>query len=419
MFRGEPNALEYAFMFRRQAGRRPSMRERTADVDEVNGSVQRVFRCVQGSGSLRPDQIARHTGLSAATVSRAVRQLVAKNLLVPRADMVPQGKRGRPSVPVQVDRSIHGVVGVHLRRADVTVGLADLAGHLIDEVVVESFLGDDGESVRFDRLATGVAEAVEQIRRRHPGRLPIAAGLTAAWREFGLDMDRVAAAVSARIGYRARALEHVVASGLSEHAIGAQGAPGRHVYFYARDTIGFCALTESASAAISTQSGYLTHFPAGTRHACFCGRTGCLGVSASDRMIAARAFEDGLVGAPRIEELYREAGEGNTAVLDALERRAVLLGRAAAFTHDMLVPDRIVLIGEAIAIDAAPREVVRDSLISASTLPGAEGRASFGYFGADLIPAAAVNTGLRVVLEDPLAALTTVEAGWAASAQAI
>lgn len=382
-------------------------------MDEVNGSVQRVFRCVQGSGSLRPDQIAGHTGLSAATVSWAVRQLVAKNLLVPRADMVPQGKRGRPSVPVQVDRSIHGVVGVHLRRADVTVGLADLAGHLIDEVVVEWFLGDDGESVRFDRLATGVAEAVGQIRRRHPGRLPIAAGLTAAWREFDLEMDRVAAAVSARIGYRARALEHVVASGLSEHAIGAQGAPGRHVYFYARDTIGFCALAESASAAISTQSGYLTHFPAGTRHACFCGRTGCPGVSASDRMIAARAFEDGLVGAPRIEELYREAGDGRWE--HGCPRCPRTAGRSAGTSGRLHArhagPDRIVLIGEAIAIDAATREVVRDSLISASTLPGAEGRASFGYFGADLIPAAAVNTGLRVVLEDPLAALTTVEAG--------
>lgn len=360
----------------------------------AGSAASRVLGHVRRAGVARREFVVDATGLSAATVSRTISALIEAQLLTQRPDMARSGAIGRPSVPVQVDRRRHGVLGAHVGRLATSVGLADLNGRLVD--VREYATGEDVDAIVGDLLA-----ALDSLRAASPDRSVLTAGLVAPWLDLGVDQRSFVSRVETELGLPVASAEHVTAIASAEHTVGRQGTSGQTAYVYARDTIGFVVAHDDAERTTISSTSRLTHFPTGSSRVCSCRKLGCLEATASDEALVRRAHAEGLIAGLDSDLLYEAAEAGSARAHAILMGRAGHLARAAAFVRDMVDPDHTVLLGRAFTRYAPARdrlvEVFEDASTEAS--PGL----SFGNYGEDLQPIAASAIALGPVYEEPLA----------------
>lgn len=349
----------------------------------------RVLDQIGRGGAVLRDDLVESTELSAATVSRVIATLVDAHLVRPRPDLARVGATGRPSIPLQLDSRRHSVIGVHLGRTRTTVALADVRGRIIASIEVVTPPCE---------LAAHLTAAIRTVRSAD--RLLISVGIVAPWTDLGLDREALAGEVSRAVGVEIRTADHITAAAAAEHAVGARGAAGMTAYVYARDTIGFAVVQESAIGTVISPATRLTHFPIGSAVVCPCRAVGCLEATASDLSIARRAVADGLVDVVDVVALEREAQGGSVDARAVLRERAVTLGRAAAFVRDMVGCDRIVLMGQGFTAVKQVRGAVIESFDQSTTLPPIA--VSFGHHRASLQAVAASTIALTPFAEDPV-----------------
>ena len=352
----------------------------------------RVLGHVRRAGVVLREDVVAATGLSPATVSRAISQLIEAGLLQPRPDMGRIGAVGRPSVPVQLDASDYGVIGVHLGRLMTTVCLADLRGRVLER--------SDHPTPRTltDALAL-IRSSADELRSHDPERVVVAAGVVAPWTDLDFSSDEVRRRLGDALGVRVLPVDHITAAAAAEHAMDAEGSAGTTAYVYARDTIGFAVAEGVGDQTTVSRTSLLTHFPTGSATPCRCLSTGCLEATASDQAIARRAQAEGLIAEPDVRHLLAAATDSARAA-EILRERAQVLGRAAAFVRDMLGCDRVVLVGQGFTSYEPARQHVVEAFEQATSLPPLT--VTFGRYGADLQGVAASAVALVPFDEDPL-----------------
>ena len=92
-------------------------------------NLERVVRAVRLAGSLTQAEIARSTGLSAATVSNIVRELKDRGTV----DVTPTSAGGRRARSVSLSGDAGIVVGVDFDHAHLRVAVGNLAHHVLSE----------------------------------------------------------------------------------------------------------------------------------------------------------------------------------------------------------------------------------------------------------------------------------------------
>lgn len=336
-----------------------------------------VLELVHRCGTARREEIAAGTGLSTATVGRAVTALVAARLLRERPDRILAGAVGRPGTPVEIDAGHYAVLGLHLGRRQDTVALGDLTGRVITHRSLP-------RAAEYRPDLPALARAASDLLTEQPGRAPLTLGVVAPWRDIGLDPARTEAELAELTGLDVRSGDHVAAVAATEFFHRRQGTPGVTLYVYARDTIGFAVAVERGGESGTTSSveisrvGSLGHFPTGSDVWCHCGRTGCLEVTAG----------------PDPTHLY-DAGPDAHPELAVRARR---LGEVAAAVRDMIAPDRVVLVGQGFTgCPAVLGEVTEAFATGALT----EVPFSFTRFSSGIQAVAACTVALGPVYDDP------------------
>jgi predicted NBD/HSP70 family sugar kinase len=299
----------------------------------------RVLEEIRGRRVASRDQLVRSTGLSTATVGRAVTALLDAGIIREREDLVIPGTVGRPGVPVEIDPDSHVVIGVHLGARLTTVALGDLAGRVLTST---SFPRDPGAGPDVDRIGLLAAELLGQA----PGRVPVGAGVVAPWLDVEMDRRVVSQELHETLGLDVVSGDHVAAVAAAEFIHRRHGLSGATLYVYARETVGFVLAVDKGGVTEVSRVASLSHFPTDGPAVCGCGRTGCAAANTSDHAVAVAAHQAGLVAKPVIEELHAAArtSEGARSVL---AERAHRLGRVVAVSSDMVDPDRVVLVGQA------------------------------------------------------------------------
>lgn len=358
-------------------------------------AATRVLEELRGAGPLARDQLARATGLSGATIARAVTSLVAAGMVRERRDLTPSGAVGRPGTPVEIDPTTYVVVGVHQGVLETTVALCDLGGRVVASESRPHPLGTPADLELIGRLAAGLLGA-------SPGRVPLSAGLVAPWRDLGLDQQQTGAELQEVLGLDVATADHIAAVAAAEFIHRRHGVGGITTYLYARNSAGFVMAVDRGSQVEVSRVGSLTHFPSGTDVLCHCGHAGCLSASAGDQALAQAAYAAGLVERPQIEEVYLAATSGSGQATALLRRRARLLGRIAATVRDMVDPDRLILVGQAFTGYPPLLDEVVSSFEEATRLPALT--PTFTRFGAGIQAVAAGTIALGPVYDDPLAA---------------
>lgn len=116
-------------------------------------NLERVVRAVRMAGSLTQAEIARSTGLSAATVSNIVRELKESGTV----EVTPTSAGGRRARSISLSAAAGVVVGVDFGHTHLRVAVADLAHQV---------LAEDSEPLDVDSSADGGFDRAERMVTR-------------------------------------------------------------------------------------------------------------------------------------------------------------------------------------------------------------------------------------------------------------
>lgn len=352
----------------------------------------RVLEEVRGRRVASRDQLVRSTGLSVATVGRAVTALLDAGIIREREDLVVSGPVGRPGIPVEIDPDSHVVIGVHLGARLTTVALGDLAGRVLTSTSFDRDPGADTDIEHIGQLAAG-------LLGHQPGRIPVGAGVVAPWLDLDLDRRAVSDRLHETLGLDVTSGDHVAAVAAAEFIHRRHGLSGATLYVYARETLGFVLAVDKGGATEVSRVASLTHFPTDGPLTCGCGRTGCAAANTSDHAVAIAAHGDGVVSEASIEAVHAAARTSEPA-RNLLCERARRLGRVVAVASDMVDPDRVVLVGQAFTGYPPALGDVVDGYRSQTARPPVE--LSFTRFRTGVQAVAACTVAIGPVYADPL-----------------
>ncbi|WP_199800649.1 ROK family transcriptional regulator [Streptomyces marianii] len=331
-------------------------------------NLVRVLGEVRSAGPLSRATVARHTGLTRATVSSLVAELIERGLLR-ETDFQQDGSVGRPGRRLEIDGRAVAVLGLEVNSRYLAARSTDLADGTRQERRVVHDATREGAERTIRALAGIAAELLDEARAAGahtagigvavPGPVDAADGSVRAAPNLGWRDVPVARLLRDHLGLPAE-VPVVVDNEANLAALAERGRPGSRaadlVYVTGEAGIGAGIVADGGllrgAGGFSGELGHLQVDPAGER--CACGRTGCLetkvGLTAAIRT-AAPDLADGPAGAVALDpqelaaELLRRATEGDPRALGGLDEIGRWLGIGLAIPVNLLNPEVIVLGG--------------------------------------------------------------------------
>ena len=254
---------------------------------------------LSGSAASRAD-IARNTGLTRASVSGLVSDLIDMGLLREVGLGAAASKGGKPPTLLEVDAEARQIVCVDASADPISAGVVTLAGEIVarSEVSAHGLVGDD--------VVDALRELVAEMRARTPGSvLAVAVGtpgvvqrnavvLQAA--NFGWINRDLAAELASGRADEVLVLNDAQAAALAEYSMAPEpGASIASVLVGAGIGSGV-VLNGRLYRGESSSAGEIGHLDVGSDKKCSCGKRGCLETVAS---------LPALLGTDGYEELHR------------------------------------------------------------------------------------------------------------------
>jgi predicted NBD/HSP70 family sugar kinase len=301
--------------------------------------------------------LARATGLSPATVSNVVTDLVAEGLVAEAGLLDSDG--GRPRTLLAVRPGYARVVGVDIGETHVQVGLFDWT---LDTLATATFPREQGRpdaAVLAGLVTAGIADVTARAATDPADLLGVGIGVPGAVRSGGL--VHAPTLGWSGVPFGALLTPHVAAPlhldncartlGQAEMWRGAGRGAERAVVALLAVGVGAAVATGSPGGVTSTTSewGHTVIEAGGAR--CRCGSRGCLeAYVGADAVLERYARAGGAPGAgpsgteARVAELVAEAARPGPAA-ETVRRTAEYLGIGIANLVNLLSPDRVVLSG--------------------------------------------------------------------------
>ncbi|WP_371798860.1 ROK family protein [Streptomyces sp. NBC_01707] len=315
-----------------------------------------VLSAILDHGPVARSTVARLTGLSPASVTGHVGQLLARGLVRESAETAGPRGLGRPHIPVEIDTGRYLVAGAHIAVAHSTVSLMDLRGRIVAEERQPHRTTDP------HRLLADLAERIPRlVSARAAGRTVPALGVATGHRVdplAGMIVEHpllgwrdvpVRDILSAATGLPVHVDSHSRALARAEQMFGEASTRASMVLLFIGAVVDAAFATEGAMhRGPRSGAGSIAHLPlgaggSGDAEPCSCGRSGCLQSEVSERAMVRRAAEQGLL-VTSFRELLDQALAGEARAVALFRRRAGLVGRAAALLLDMFDPAVLVVV---------------------------------------------------------------------------
>lgn len=345
-------------------------------------NLERVVRAVRLAGSLTQAEIARSTGLSAATVSNIVREL-RDNGTVQVTPTSSGGRRAR-SVALSGDAGI--VVGVDFGHSHLRVAVGNLAHQVLAEQS-EPIDVDASASQGFDRAEQLVARLVEStgisadkvlgVGLGVPGPIDVetgALGSTAilpGWSGINPRQE-----LSDRLGVPVQVDNDANLGALGELVWGGGRGVKDLAYIKVASGVGAGLVIDGriyrGPGGTAGEIGHITLDESGP--VCRCGNRGCLETFTAARYVLELlrgSHGDGLT-VPRMVQLAREGDPGCRRVIGDVGRH---IGMGVASLCNLLNPSRVVLGGDLAEAGELVLGPIRES-VSRYAIPSAAQRLS-------------------------------------------
>lgn len=328
---------------------------RQSTLREANLALVLRTVCAAGTPPTRSD-VAAVTGMSRATASRLVDELVAGGLL-DEVEREPTRRRGRPGTPLVPGGRVVAL-GMQVDVGLLAARVVDLRGRVVAEAVPgDPVAGGSPAAVlrRLGTLATGLLAALPPGQHvvgaglALPGLVDVAAGVLLEAPNLAWSGERPAEVLGAllppglpvAVGNEADLAARAVAEV-------APGRPGPHpdfLYLSGQAGVGGAAVLGgrvlAGSAGWAGEVGHVCVDPAGP--ACRCGSTGCLEQYAGAPAVLRRA---GLSPDAGLAEVADRARQGDAGACGAVEEAARALGIALGGALNVLDLPTVVLGGQ-------------------------------------------------------------------------
>lgn len=314
-------------------------------------SAAQVLRAIRFRGPVSRSDIADVTGLSKATVARAVTTLHELGAVRPQPGRMSQGATGRPGAVLELDPHGPVAIAVHIGLKNSVVAVCDLSCRVLAarEIPTEASPGDavDTLSAEAFRLLDGF-----RGRKLAAGGVATAARVSAGghvdhdlleW--FGTPLGEL---FSETIGVPFAVAPHVEAMAAAELLLGHETHSGTTLLVYAREYIGSALVIDGVVHQPSAGPADLRYLPFGEVPHLDDRGEGLID-TVSDHGLVRAAHKAGMT-ADSVNALGEfAAGEGARADKAAaiLGDRALALGRVVGTVSAVLRPDTVVLAGQA------------------------------------------------------------------------
>jgi glucokinase-like ROK family protein len=345
-------------------------------------NLERVVRAVRLAGSLTQAEIARSTGLSAATVSNIVREL-RDNGTVQVTSTSSGGRRAR-SVALSGDAGI--VVGVDFGHSHLRVAVGNLAHQVLAEQS-EPIDVDASASQGFDRAeqlvgrlveSTGISpEKVLGVGLGVPGPIDVESGalgstaILPGWSGINPRQE-----LSDRLGVPVQVDNDANLGALGELVWGGGRGVKDLAYIKVASGVGAGLVIDGriyrGPGGTAGEIGHITLDESGP--VCRCGNRGCLETFTAARYVLELlrgSHGDGLT-VPKMVQLAREGDPGCRRVIGDVGRH---IGMGVASLCNLLNPSRVVLGGDLAEAGELVLGPIRES-VSRYAIPSAAQRLS-------------------------------------------
>lgn len=342
------------------------------------GSVRRhnvslVLRYLYERGAASRASVAAGTGLTKATVSNLVPDLLARRLLQ-GGGKDPRSGAGRPGEKLRLAEGTVAALGVELNVGWIYAVAFDVSGKVVYEATADHDGRHVGAEATMDALAFTANGALEAFRQDGlevagvtvavPGSVDLITGVVSwspyiGWHNVDLHSGLMSRLTAAPPLVRVDSVRNLAL--LAECWAGTAGAADDVVYLNGSVGVGAGVLVGRnvlrGTQGMGGEIGHMPLNPTGPR--CGCGRRGCwetvVGLPALVREAKLGRLWADIVSVsnpiPVLEEITRRADAGDKAVTAALEEVASWLGIGASVIVNIVNPDVIVLGGYFAALE--------------------------------------------------------------------
>ncbi|MEV0259977.1 ROK family transcriptional regulator [Streptomyces sp. NPDC050617] len=340
-------------------------------------NLERVVRAVRMAGSLTQAEIARTTGLSAATVSNIVRELKEGGTV----EVTPTSSGGRRARSVSLSGDAGIVVGVDFGHTHLRVAIGNLAHTVVDEEM-EPLDVDASAEQGMDRAQTLVSRLIERndISRHKivgvglgvPGPIDVESGVLGStsilpgWVGTNPRDD-----LGARLGVPVYVDNDANLGALGELVWGSGHGAADLAYIKVASGVGAGLVISGqiyrGPGGTAGEIGHITLDEAGP--VCRCGNRGCLETFAAARYVLPllHSSHGPDLTMERVVQLAREGDPGCRRVIADVGRH---IGSGVANLCNLLNPSRVVLGGDLADAGELVLAPIRDS-VSRYAIPSA------------------------------------------------
>ncbi|WP_251008586.1 ROK family transcriptional regulator [Curtobacterium sp. ISL-83] len=297
-------------------------------------------------------ELAGATGLSPATVSNIVKELVASGTL----HSAPSTYSGRRALKVTLPHGLGMVVGVHVSPRHLRVAVSDLNMTVLAERHMP-LARDHRADSELDKIAVLITDMLETVDSDLSEVMSIGfaiaapmdatTGMTArAGIMRGWDGLRIGASLQERVQRPVHVDNSANLSAVAELRSGAARGCRNAVILDIGDGIGAGLVLEGrlfrGSHGIAGEFGHAAVMQDGPR--CRCGSRGCLEAVAGAPAVLARIRDE--VGSMKLGDLILRGMSGDNTCIRAIADAGHVIGTAAGGLCNVLDPDRVVVTGE-------------------------------------------------------------------------
>ncbi|MBD8166544.1 DNA-binding transcriptional regulator NagC [Erwinia persicina] len=334
-------------------------------VKQLNSAA--VYRLIDQQGPISRIQIAEHSQLAPASVTKITRQLIDRGLIREVDQQASTG--GRRAISIITETRGFNTIGVRLGRHDATVTLFDLSGKSLAEEHYS--LPERTQETLENALFKAIADFSELHQRKLreliaisvilPGLVDPNNGVIRYMPHINVSHWPLVANLEKRFNVTSFVGHDIRSLALAEHYFGASRDCADSILVRVHRGTGAGIIANGhiflGSNGNVGELGHIQVDPLGER--CHCGNFGCLETIAANSAIENRVRHLLNQGYPssltlddcHIQPICRAANRGDALAAEVIEHVGRHLGKAIAIAINLFNPQKIVIAGEIMEAD--------------------------------------------------------------------
>nr|WP_314418180.1 N-acetylglucosamine repressor [uncultured Erwinia sp.] len=329
-------------------------------VKQLNSAA--VYRLIDQQGPISRIQIAEHSQLAPASVTKITRQLIERGLIKEVEQQASTG--GRRAISIVSETRGFNTIGVRLGRNDATLTLFDLSGKSLAE---EHYpLPERSQETLEHVLFNAIASFHEQHQRKLreliaisvilPGLVDPTNGVIRYMPHISVSHWPLVANLEKRFNVTSFVGHDIRSLALAEHYFGASRDCADSILVRVHRGTGAGIIANGhiflGSNGNVGELGHIQVDPLGER--CHCGNFGCLETIAANSAIENRVRHLLTQGYPsslsldncQIQHICSAANRGDALAAEVIEHVGRHLGKAIAIAINLFNPQKVVIAGE-------------------------------------------------------------------------